>query len=435
MRALAGVLVLVVLLPAAAAQAPTLYHNHVTLTQDLQALAAGHPDIARLSSLGASVQGRELWVMEVGNFADPAYASLPAFYLDGGHHGNEHLGIEAAYLFLEELLDGYGNDAAVTQAVDAHRTFVAPLINPDGNILDTRTNANLVNLNRNYPFHWDERGTDPAPAPVVGGNYPGESAASEPETQASVAFLQSTDPVLYVSLHTGSFDIVRPFGYAPDAPVPDEETYRNVLDALEAESGMGSRYPNGSGESICYAYGGRAIFSFIIEVSTEQTAIASASDLRQALAQPLAVLRFSQRNAERYGAHVSAEMVSSEPVPEGIRYRFRLENDGFGRAWNMSVIAENAIVVSGERQKITLAPGVSAEVEVVVASGAPTLTITYPVLEIRSEERNNRFATLRVAVQGPVAATPEGRPAPGLETPALLLAIAVVGSVAARRKP
>ena len=53
-------------------------------------------------------------------------------------------------------------------------------MNPDGQAAQRRTNANLVDLNRNFPYHW-------APLGVPGDSeYGGTGPASEPETQAIV---------------------------------------------------------------------------------------------------------------------------------------------------------------------------------------------------------------------------------------------------------
>ena len=43
------------------------YHNYIELTAFLQDIADNYPDITRLESIGQSVQGRELWVMEISD--------------------------------------------------------------------------------------------------------------------------------------------------------------------------------------------------------------------------------------------------------------------------------------------------------------------------------------------------------------------------------
>ena len=43
------------------------YHNYNELTAFMQEIADQYPDITRLESIGQSVQGRELWVMEISD--------------------------------------------------------------------------------------------------------------------------------------------------------------------------------------------------------------------------------------------------------------------------------------------------------------------------------------------------------------------------------
>ena len=43
------------------------YHNYNELTSFLQNIATNYPNITKLESIGQSVQGRELWVMEISD--------------------------------------------------------------------------------------------------------------------------------------------------------------------------------------------------------------------------------------------------------------------------------------------------------------------------------------------------------------------------------
>jgi len=43
------------------------YHNYIELTAFLQNIADNYPDITSLESIGQSVQGREIWVMEISD--------------------------------------------------------------------------------------------------------------------------------------------------------------------------------------------------------------------------------------------------------------------------------------------------------------------------------------------------------------------------------
>lgn len=82
---------------------------------------------------------------------------------------------------------------------------VVPVLNPDGVKLKTRTNANKVDLNRNFPTRdWDEKAisywektTKKNPR-----RFPGPEAGSEVETRCAMKFIEDFKPDFIVSVHT-----------------------------------------------------------------------------------------------------------------------------------------------------------------------------------------------------------------------------------------
>lgn len=70
-----------------------------------------------------------------------------------------------------------------------------PCLNPDGMVLGTRTNANGVDLNRNFPTeNWELGEKDKY--------FGGESPASEVETKFLVDVIERYQPSAIVTLHT-----------------------------------------------------------------------------------------------------------------------------------------------------------------------------------------------------------------------------------------
>jgi len=90
------------------------------------------------------------------------------------------------------------------------RVVVIPYLNPDGLYLQTRTNVNKVDLNRNFPSPtWKKK-----PRKIY--NYPGETPASEPETRIVVDAIKKYNPALVIQTH-------QPFGKIyPDPYIPDD---------------------------------------------------------------------------------------------------------------------------------------------------------------------------------------------------------------------
>ena len=74
-------------------------------------------------------------------------------------------------------------------------------MNPDGLAANDRHNANQVDLNRNFPYEWGPIGQP------GDGQYAGTGPASEPETQAMVAFISEIRPDLVIWYHQDLYRI------------------------------------------------------------------------------------------------------------------------------------------------------------------------------------------------------------------------------------
>jgi protein MpaA len=104
----------------------------------------------------------------------------------------------------------HGDEDAGTEILDRLETLPVPddvdlwlveSMNPDGQSAGRRTNANQVDLNRNFPRRW-------APLGQPGDwQYAGTGAASEPETAAMVTFITSIEPDLAIWYHQDLFRI------------------------------------------------------------------------------------------------------------------------------------------------------------------------------------------------------------------------------------
>lgn len=171
---------LLVLPPAAGMAAETYdrYYDYDGLTARLRALADRYPRLARLSSAGESVEGRQLWVMRVT--ADPGgdAPGKPKFKYVGNMHGDETVSRQVLVYLVDHLLTRYGEDPRVTRLVDTTDVYVMPSMNPDGferskegdclGKTGGRANGRGVDLNRSFPDQYGgTSATDPEDAPEV----------------------------------------------------------------------------------------------------------------------------------------------------------------------------------------------------------------------------------------------------------------------------
>ena len=253
----------------------------------LEAWAAGDT-IFHLDSIGASYEGRPLLAVKIGNGTDSP--ARPNVLFMATHHAREWVSTEVAMKLARWIADSLPRSLLAQRDV-----WVLPVENPDGYqySFDTerlwrknrRPNSDGtfgVDLNRNYPGFWglDDAGSSPQPPSEI---YRGAAAASEPETQAIVAFHAAHPPVVAVSYHTYSGLVLYPYGHRTGAQAPDRTLFQSlagtdmspaVLDHLPNSNltyyhpGPGwNLYPT-NGEYVDWAYRAHGTIAFTPELTS-----------------------------------------------------------------------------------------------------------------------------------------------------------------------
>jgi hypothetical protein len=181
-------------------------------------LVAAQPGLAEIHMLGPSWQktqnaatGYDMRTLRVTNLATAATdPDRPKMVVFGSIHAREYTPAELLTRMAEWLVSGYGTDPEATWLVD-HVDFRFVLqANPDGRKkaetgLSWRKNTDTANgnctsnannsgidLNRNFPFHWNTTGGQGSSGTKCNETYRGPTAASEPETQNLVAYVAGT---------------------------------------------------------------------------------------------------------------------------------------------------------------------------------------------------------------------------------------------------
>src|SRR4029077_20760049 len=106
------------------------YHTYPEVVADIQTVAAAHPDIVSLFSIGKTYQGRDIWAAKISDNVATDEAE-PEVLLDGGHHAREHLTVEQALYLLHLLADNYGTDPQITNLVNSREIWIIFAVNPD----------------------------------------------------------------------------------------------------------------------------------------------------------------------------------------------------------------------------------------------------------------------------------------------------------------
>jgi hypothetical protein len=112
------------------------YLTFAELTAQVQAWAADHPDLVRLTSIGASREGRELWMLTIGRDPDRL---RPGVWIDGNMHAQEVCGSSVALAIAEDVIALHSGGGAIRglapSMADRVRDvlfYVLPRMSPDG---------------------------------------------------------------------------------------------------------------------------------------------------------------------------------------------------------------------------------------------------------------------------------------------------------------
>jgi len=125
---------------------------YAELTDAVHGIAAAHPDIVEVASIGRSYEDRDIWLATVTNRATGPHTDKPALWVDANIHATELTGSVAALHLLHALAARYGADELVTRLLDTRTVYVVPRLNPDGAELAMATPPRYVRSSvRNYP--------------------------------------------------------------------------------------------------------------------------------------------------------------------------------------------------------------------------------------------------------------------------------------------
>lgn len=268
------------------------YHTYAEMRSDINAVAAAHPTIVRIFSIGRSYAGRELWAAKVSDNVGTDEAE-PEILLDGGHHAREHISVEMTLRALHHLADGYGSNAATTRRVNATETWIVFNLNPDGSEYDQASGVYKVwrknrqptpgssavgtDLNRNYGNAWGCcGGSSGTPS---SDNYRGPRAWSAPETRAMRDFVNSRvvggrqQIVAHLTFHSFGRLVLWPWAHtAAGVPIGDDRAVLAKLGSSMASlAAYGAEQSHAlyvtDGDEIDWMYGQHRILSFTVEMA------------------------------------------------------------------------------------------------------------------------------------------------------------------------
>ncbi len=108
------------------------FYDYEAMGERLAELAAAHPELCTLASIGKSEQGRDMWLLTINNPETGGDRSKPGMWIDGNVHGNEIQAAETVLYTAWYLLEGYDEVEAIRKLVDENAFYLLPMVNPDG---------------------------------------------------------------------------------------------------------------------------------------------------------------------------------------------------------------------------------------------------------------------------------------------------------------
>jgi len=175
----------------------TYYPTWFQYDSIMHGFALQYPTLCKTSNFLTLNSGRKLLISKITSPVSPS-GGKPKFLYTSTMHGNETAGYILMLRLMDHLLQGYGTDPEATWILDNIELWICPLANPDGTYYGgnhtvagaIRRNANLVDLNRNYPD------------PRVGANPDGNPY--QPETVAFMGLADTVPFVMGANLHSGA---------------------------------------------------------------------------------------------------------------------------------------------------------------------------------------------------------------------------------------
>ena len=267
------------------------YRDSISIIQSLETLENDYPELVQLSIIGISWEEQPIYALKLTN--QLKIEPKPRLVLVSGLRANAFAPVELSLRFAEELLANYGKYSENGWLLDHFEIHLIVLANPDGrakaeiqalngnditwqnNTHDTCPSQDIgVRLNHNFPYEW--RASE---AGACDSAYAGGMAASEPETQTVISYLQELtsqpEKIMLLNLDSYQNEILSPYLSSPTGDNPHltdlytlaEKIGYNTL-SVPIPQGDPDHQPS-YGTLIDYAYGTLNIPSLVFSMGYE----------------------------------------------------------------------------------------------------------------------------------------------------------------------
>jgi len=132
-----------------------MYHSSTQSNALLENWAKAFPNLTNLYSIGETLKGSPLMLLEISNKKTGAANTKPAYYYDGNIHAGELTSAEVALHYAWYLLSNYSKSDRIKNLLDTRVIYIRPKFNPDGADLALQTSTVLRSTPRPYDEDFD----------------------------------------------------------------------------------------------------------------------------------------------------------------------------------------------------------------------------------------------------------------------------------------
>lgn len=123
---------MLIIAPDGLSQDFSSYQNYDDMTKELKSLVNANKSIAKIESIGKTLEGRDLWVVTIANPDGDPVNERPGMFIGANFEGDHLIGSQISLSLINYLLKNYNSDDAVKKSIDDHVYYILPRMNPDG---------------------------------------------------------------------------------------------------------------------------------------------------------------------------------------------------------------------------------------------------------------------------------------------------------------
>ncbi|MCT9933524.1 M14 family zinc carboxypeptidase [Planotetraspora sp. A-T 1434] len=254
------------------------YSEKGGIADQLRAIADANKDVAKLESIGKTVQGKDILAIKLTKLARVLPdGAKPAVLYSATQHAREWIATEVDMRLLKHLVAGKSTPD-IGRLLATTEIWFVPVANPDGydftftegnrlwrkNLRDNDgdgviTRNDGVDPNRNFPTRWryDEEGSSSV---LSSETYRGTAPGSEPETRAMDGLLRRLRFKAQVNYHSYGPLLLYPEGWQVETKTADDPVYLALTGTDEKpavpgfDPGVGAELYTTNGETTDHAH-------------------------------------------------------------------------------------------------------------------------------------------------------------------------------------